>query len=114
MPTTANCCTEEQRERISEALCRFAPGVAMMQTAQTRNGNQSRLGTRSRFDRAAMRCVLFQRVMNSVLLIIAHVIPDQPAQMLPIQRNHMVEHLAAATPDPAFRDAVLPRRLNAG
>src|SRR5262245_2612204 len=111
MATTADCCTEQQRvERMRRGLMLFAPGVAMVQTAQTRNGNQSRLGTRPLCQRAAIRCVLFQRVVNSVLVIIAHVIPDQPTQMLLIQRNHMVENLAAATAHPPFRHTMLPGR----
>ena len=46
-------------------------------------------------------------------MAVAHVITDQPAKMLLVQRDDMVQDLAAAIPDPAFRDSVLPGRLDA-
>jgi hypothetical protein len=57
--------------------------------------------------------ILLQRIMNAVVMVVAHVIPKQPKQMPFIQRDHMVQHLAAAASDPAFRRAVLPRTLHA-
>ena len=45
-------------------------------------------------------------------MVVAHVISDQPAKMSLVQRNDMVEDLAAATADPAFRNPVLPGCLD--
>ena len=54
--------------------------------------------------------VLVQRVMNSIFMIIRHVVTDYPAQVLFAQRDHVIENLAAATSYPPFRYAILPRR----
>src|SRR4051794_19030008 len=43
-------------------------------------------------------------------MVVAHVIPDQPAKMLLVQRNDMVQNLSTATAHKALGDAVLPRR----
>ncbi len=40
--------------------------------------------------------------------VCSHVIADQPAEMLFIQRDDMVKDLAPETPHPALRDAILP------
>jgi hypothetical protein len=40
------------------------------------------------------------------MVVVAHVVPDQPAKMLLIQRDHMVEDLAAATSYPALCCAI--------
>ena len=64
-------------------------------------------------DRAAIRRILVQRVVYAVLVVVAHVISDQPAKMLLVQCDDMVEDLAATTSDPAFQDSVLPGRLDA-
>jgi len=45
--------------------------------------------------------------------VIVDVITDQAAQVPFIQRDDVIEHLAAATPDPSFRGSVLPGRLHA-
>ncbi len=51
--------------------------------------------------------------MNTVLVVVVHVITDQSTKMLFVQRDDMVEDLAPATSHPAFRDPVLPGRLDA-
>jgi hypothetical protein len=45
--------------------------------------------------------------------MVVHVISDQPAKTLLVQRHDMIEDLAAATFHPAFRDAKLSGRLHA-
>ena len=57
--------------------------------------------------------ILLQRVVDPVVVVVAHVFPDQPPKMLLVQRDDMVEDLAAATSHPAFRDSILPGRLDA-
>ncbi len=50
--------------------------------------------------------------MNPVVVVVVHVIANEPPQMRFVQRDDMVENLAAAASDPAFRSPVLTRRLN--
>ena len=50
--------------------------------------------------------------MNPVVVMVVHVIANEPPQMLFVQRDDMVENLAAAASYPTFRGPVLPRRLN--
>ncbi len=50
---------------------------------------------------------------ESGLVVIVYVIADQPLQMSFVQCDHVVQDLPTATPDPAFRNPVLPGRLNA-
>ena len=65
-------------------------------------------------DRAPIRRILFQEVVDAVLVVVAHVISDQSAKMMLAQRDDMVKDLAAAASDPAFRNSVLPGCLDAG
>ena len=51
--------------------------------------------------------------MNAVFVVVVHVIADQPAEMLFVQRDDMVKDLASATSHPALRNAILPGRLDA-
>jgi hypothetical protein len=50
--------------------------------------------------------------VNPVVVIVVHIIANEPPQMRFVQRDDMVENLAAAASDPAFRSPVLPWRLN--
>ena len=49
--------------------------------------------------------------MNAVVVIVVHVIANEPSEMLFVQRDDMIENLSAAASHPAFRSPVLPRRL---
>ena len=51
--------------------------------------------------------------MNSVFVILVHVITDQSAKMLLVQHDDMVQDLAAATAYPSLRYAILPGCLHA-
>ena len=51
--------------------------------------------------------------MNSVAMVVAHVVPHQPEQMSFVQRDDMIHDLSATTSHSAFRDSILPGRLNA-
>lgn len=89
-------------------LCRFAPGVVMVQPAQTRRGNHRRARRRFLLNRTPMRCVLLQGVVNRVLVIIGYVLPNDSPQMFFVQRDHMIQDFSAAVSDPAFRQSILP------
>ena len=44
--------------------------------------------------------------MNPVVVVVVHVIANEPSEMLFVQRDDMVENLAAAASYPAFRGSV--------
>jgi hypothetical protein len=48
------------------------------------------------------------------MVVVAHVVPEQPAKMRLVQRDDMVENLPPAASYPALRRAILPGRLDAG
>ena len=52
--------------------------------------------------------VLIEGIVNAVIVVVVHVIANEPPQMLFVQRDHMVENLAAAASYPALRRPVLP------
>ena len=52
--------------------------------------------------------------MDTVLVIVKDVITNQPAQVIFIQDDHMVQQFRAAAPDPTLRDSILPGTLKAG
>ena len=63
----------------------------MVETAQARAGNHCRFRRRFDLNRSAIRGILAEAVVNTVLVKIGNVFPEQPPQMLFVQRNHMVE-----------------------
>ena len=46
-------------------------------------------------------------------MVVAHVIPHQAEQLSFLQRDDMIQDLPATNSHPAFRNAILPGRLNA-
>src|SRR5262245_26954249 len=85
----------------------------MVDAAQAWLRNQRAMRVRHWLDRTSVGSVFAQRVVNAILVVIAHVVADQTAKMLFIHRDDMVEDLAAAASDPSFGGSVLPRCLNA-
>lgn len=71
-------------------------------------------GRVSRFvlDRPPVRCVLLERVVDSVLIISRRCIHEAPAQMRFIQRDDVIQKLSATASNPALGDSILPRSLN--
>ena len=60
------------------------------------------------FDRASLRCIFDQRIVNTVLLVVVHIVADQPSEMLLVQLDQVVKNFIAASFYPPFSDAVLP------
>ena len=85
----------------------------MVEAAQTWLRNHRGIGGRLELDRTSVGCVFAQRVVNAILVVIAHGIADQTAKVLFIHRDGMVEDLAAAASDPSFGGSFLPGCLNA-
>ena len=95
-----------------EALRRLLPEVAVVQTTQAGTGSHGRAHCRPFLDRAPARRVLFQGIVNAVLVVVVHVTANQPPEMLFVRRDDMIENLAAGTSDPSFSDSILPWRLD--
>src|SRR5713226_6617898 len=96
-----------------ERLRRFAPSVAMVEAAKAPHEDHGCGRARLRLDCPFIRCVLFERVVNTVLMVVAHVIPYEPEQMSFVQRDDMVQDLSPATSNPSLRRSILPGRLDA-
>src|SRR5688572_12749789 len=60
--------------------------------------------------RAGDSAILIESIVSAILVVITHLVTHQPTEVLFVQRNDVVEDLAAATTHPAFRNPVLPRR----
>src|ERR1022692_1149567 len=51
---------------------------------------------------------LRQSEVGPIFMVIAHILGQQPLEVLLIQDDHVVEQVSSATSDPALRHAVLP------
>ena len=69
----------------------------MMQSAQTRQRDYGCFRGWLLLDRSAIGRVFAEAIVNSVFVMVVHVIADQPAKMLFVQRNDVVEDLAPTT-----------------
>src|ERR1022692_1401858 len=87
------------------------PIIAVMQPAHALLANHRPL-----FQRAcpASRSLLVQPEVGSVVVIIGNVLGEEALQMSLIQRDHVVEQVAAAASDPTLGDPILPGTLNRG
>ena len=74
----------------------------MMKTAEPGAGIHPCTWRRLTFDWSSIRRVLVEGIVNPVVVIVVHIIAHKPPQMLFVQRNDMVEYLAAAASHPAF------------
>ena len=87
-------------------LRRFAPCVAMVQATEAGQGSHVCGRRRLPLDCPLVRGIPFQRVVNAVLMVIAHGITHQPEPMSLVQRDDMVQDLSATNANPSFRDSV--------
>ena len=83
----------------------------MMEPAQAPSRNHSHFRGRLLFGRPAIGRVFSETIVNSIFVMVVHVIADHPAKMWFVQRDHVVEDLSPATSHPSFRNSILPRRL---
>src|ERR1035438_5617050 len=88
-----------------------SPVIAVMQPAHALLANYRPL-----FQRAysASRRLLLQPEVGSVVVIIGNVLGEESLQMALIQRDHVVEQVAAAASDPTLGDTILPGTPNRG
>ena len=85
----------------------------MVEATQAWQGNQTGMSRWFSLDRTSMGRVFAQRVVNAILVVIAHILANQTAKVFFIHRDDMVEDLAAAASNPSFSGSVLPWCLNA-
>src|SRR5450432_2355129 len=85
----------------------------MMKTADPRERNDLCSVSWVVFNGTPTGSILAEPIMSSVQMVIANILPNQPTQVLFVQRNHMVQQLPAAASDPSFRHSVLPGRFSA-
>src|ERR1039457_2184566 len=88
-----------------------SPVIAVMQPAHALLADHCTL-----FQRACptSRRLLLQSEVRSVVVIIGNVLGEESLQMALIQRDHVVEQVAAAASDPTLGDPILPGTLNRG
>ena len=82
----------------------------MLETAKTRQRNERSVRCWRLLDGSMVRRVLGQRVMDAILVMVGHVLAEQPAEVLFIESDNMVEDFASATPHPPCGCAILPGR----
>src|ERR1039457_5577214 len=88
-----------------------SPVIAVMQPAHALLTNHCTV-----FPRAcpASRRLFIQPEVGSVVVIIGNVLGEESLQMSLIQRDHVVEQVAAAASDPALGNPILPGTPNRG
>ena len=87
--------------------------VAMMQTADARQGYDVVSRARPLLRRSVPRRFFCQAEMRPVLVIIADVVIHEAFQMVFIEYDHMIEQFAPTAADEPFRNAILPRASDA-
>lgn len=94
---------------VASALRDFPPSIKMIKTAQPGDGNHGRAACRLTVHGPSVRRVFIQGVVNPILMIVVHVLANETPQMVFVQRDDVVEHLAAAASDPPFRSSVFAK-----
>jgi hypothetical protein len=54
-------------------------------------------------------CALIQGYVGSVLVIIRQIFTSKPSKVVFVQRDDVIQELAASTAGPSFGDSILPR-----
>ena len=85
----------------------------MMEPTQAPRRNHGRFRGRLLFGRPAIGRIFAETIVNSIFVMVVHVIAEHPAEMWFVQGDHVVEDLSPATSHPSFRNSILPRRLYA-
>jgi len=78
------------------SLRSFAPAISMMKAAEPSTGDYCRSRWRLAFHWPSIRRVLIEGIVNAVVLMVVHVIANEPSEMSFVQRDDMVENLSAA------------------
>jgi len=81
----------------------------MMDPTDTGHGHKSGQSCFPWLHRPLLGGVFPQPIVGAVLVIVAEVFTNPPAQMSCVEDDHRVQQLYAATPHPTFGNPVLPR-----
>jgi hypothetical protein len=84
-------------DRPAALLCGLFPAVTMMQSAPARHRNYGCFRRRLWLDRSAGGRIFTEAIVNSIFVMVVHVIADQPTEMWFVQRDDVVENLSPAT-----------------
>ena len=85
----------------------------MVKTAEAWQRSQTGVGNCSRLDRTSVGCVFAQGVVNAIILVITNILADDATKVFFMERDDVVEDLAAAASNPSFGRSVLPWAVNA-
>ena len=88
--------------------------VAVMQTTESRQGDNLLSPQRHRHCHSTNGRVFPKSEMRPVLVVITNVIFEQSPQVPLIENDHVVEQVSTYAPDPALRHPVLPRTAKGG
>jgi hypothetical protein len=80
----------------------------MMKAAEPGTGDHWRGRRRLGFYLSSIWRVLIEGIMSPVVVMVVDVIANESPQVWFVQRDDVVENLAAAASHPAFRSPVLP------
>jgi hypothetical protein len=84
-----------------------------VKTAEAWQRSQSDIASGLWLDRTSAGSIFVQGVVNAVLLVIAGVFANDATKVFFVQRDDVVEDLAAAASNPSFGRSVLPWGVNA-
>src|ERR671914_2552331 len=85
-----------------------------MQAAEASTRNHRCAFRRSTLNRASIRSVFLQGIVNPVLVVVDYVLANQPPEVRFVHRDDVVEKLAPTASDPTLGGSILPGRLNTG
>lgn len=87
---------------------RLSPDVSMMKPTNSWHRNQMRTPVWLCDSRPHRGSVPSKTIVRTIFVVIGDVILDQTAQVTLVEDNHVIQHFSATTPDPSFRNSVLP------
>src|SRR5271169_3944276 len=79
--------------------------VAVMQTTESRQRDNV-VARRRDIVPSTIRSVLLESEMSSVLVVIAHVVFQQPSEVPLVENDHVVQQVPPDTANPALRNSV--------
>src|ERR1019366_2582434 len=88
--------------------------VAVMQTTESRHGDNLLSPRRHGRCDSIPRSVLPKSEVSPVLVVITNVVLQQPSQVSLIQNNHVIEQVAPYAANPALRNSILPGTAECG
>ena len=83
--------------------------VSMMQSVQSRHGNDLTVSAAGTIRLASGGRLLCQAEMSAIIVVVANVFRHEPFKMALVEDDDVVEQIAAAIVDGTLRHAVLPR-----